>query len=192
MNLMRLHLQILTLMGLIVVSSLDASAQNNDDLRANASRLLAHAFTDSLPDVDRIDLFHITGAFEQDKKKGEVFEIAGNDVSFAVASKKTLRGKNCEKIIEAWRCLRIPQGPGGAFCHTPPYGIRLYRGDKVLLETTICWECHNFYMSTIDQETGALRLSLQRVEDKGNRLFQVLNEIIPINTDKKKTSRTKP
>lgn len=189
---MRLHLNILTLIGFIAISPIGASAQSNEDFRANAARLLLHAFTDSVPDADRIDLFHITGAVERDKNNGDVFEIAGDDVSFVVASRKTLRGKNCKKIIDAWRRLQIPKGPGGAFCHTPPYGIRFYRGNDVLLETTICWECHNFYMPTIDQDTGVLRLSLQSVEDKGNRLFQVLNEIIPINSDKKKASRTMP
>lgn len=189
---MRLHLLLLTLSGFIAVSPLGASAQDIEDFRANTSKLLAHAFTDSIPDADRIDLFHITGAVERDKKIGDVFEIAGKDVSFVVASKRILRGKNCEKIMDAWRRLRIPDGTGGAFCHTPPYGIRFYRGNDILLETTICWECHNFYMPTIDKDTGALRLSLQSVEDKGNRLFEVLNEIIPINTDKKKASRTKP
>lgn len=189
---MRLHLQILTLLGFIAVSQVDASAQNTEDFRANTSRLLAHAFTDSIPDADRIDLYHITGIVERDKKNGAGFELAGKDVSFVVSSKKTLRGKNCQKIIAAWRRLRIPDGSGGAFCHTPPYGIRFYRGNDVLLETTICWECHNFYMPTIDQNTGGLRLSLQSVEDKGNRLFEVLNEIIPINIDKNKGSRTKP
>ena len=135
---MRLQLQILALLGFFAVTSLSVSAQTDHAFRANASRLLAHAFTDSIPDADRIDLFHLTGAFERDKKRGDVFEIAGKDVSFAVASKKTLRGRNCDKIIDAWRRLRIPDGSGGAFCHTPPYGIRFYRGDDLVLETTIC------------------------------------------------------
>ena len=189
---MRMYLQTVTLIAFIGSVSLSVSAQDNDSLRANASRLLAHAFTDSIPDADRIDLFHITGSVEPVKAKGDLFVIAGNDVSFTVASKKTLRGKDCDKIIDAWRRLRIPEKPGGAFCHTPPYGIRFYRGNELLLETTICWECHNFYMPTIDLETGALQLSLQSVQDKGNRLFQVLNETIPIDGKKATQSRTKP
>lgn len=187
-----MHFQTVTLIAFIGTVSLSASAQDHDSLRANASRLLAHAFTDSIPDADRIDLFHITGSVEPDKTRGDLFAIAGNDVSFTVASKKTLRGKNCDKIIDAWRRLQIPEGPGGAFCHTPPYGIRFYRGDELLLETTICWECHNFYMPTIDPKTGALQLSLHSVHDKGKRLFQVLNETIPIDKEKAKQSRTKP
>jgi len=32
------------------------------------------------------------------------------------------------------------------------YGLRLYRDDVLLFETTVCWQCQNFYVPRYDKE----------------------------------------
>lgn len=162
-----------------------AIAQEAEDLKTNTSRLLMHAATDSIPDADRIELYHLDRPPEDHGPDRPLFAIASSEVSFVVKSHRTVRGKECEAIVKAWRRLRIPQAPGGALCHTPPYGIRFYRGDQLLFETTICWECHNFYLATIDPTSGAVRLSLQSIEDKERRLFRALHAVLPVESKNK-------
>lgn len=35
---------------------------------------------------------------------------------------------------------------GGAMCHFPIHGIRLFKGEEVIFETSICWKCSNYYL----------------------------------------------
>ena len=37
-----------------------------------------------------------------------------------------------------------PAHGGGAMCHFPIHGLRIYKGEKVLYEGTFCWMCSNF------------------------------------------------
>lgn len=46
----------------------------------------------------------------------------------------------CKQIAE-------PEHTGGAFCHFPIHGIRIYAGDEILHEGTFCWVCGNFSFS---------------------------------------------
>ncbi len=39
---------------------------------------------------------------------------------------------------------------GGAFCHFPIHGIRLYRGEDLIFQTSLCWECANYYIEYPD------------------------------------------
>jgi len=39
---------------------------------------------------------------------------------------------------------------GGAFCHFPIHGIRLFRGEEVIFQTSICWKCINYYIEYPD------------------------------------------
>jgi len=45
--------------------------------------------------------------------------------------------------------------PGGADCHFPIHGVRFYRGNLVLFETSLCWKCSNYYVCYPDDEKGS-------------------------------------
>ena len=45
---------------------------------------------------------------------------------------------------------------GGAFCHFPVYGLRFYRNDQLLFETSVCWKCSNFYLPNSEPEKSDL------------------------------------
>lgn len=34
-----------------------------------------------------------------------------------------------------------------ALCHLPIHGVRLWSGDDLIFETSLCWKCNNFYMA---------------------------------------------
>ena len=40
--------------------------------------------------------------------------------------------------------IGIEEHAGGAFCHEPIHGLRLYKGGRIILESTFCWGCGNF------------------------------------------------
>ncbi len=36
---------------------------------------------------------------------------------------------------------------GGAFCHFPIHGVRVYAGDAIIFYSSFCWKCSNFALS---------------------------------------------
>ncbi|MCA9190562.1 MAG: hypothetical protein KDB03_02320 [Planctomycetales bacterium] len=98
----------------------------------------------------------------------------------------TIKGNRCKAIVETWRHLSFREN--GALCHTPPYGLRFYREDKLLFETTICWECHNFNIPEFDEESGQIRMLLVGFDDDHNsrKLLKQLMEALPLRKPKNK------
>lgn len=63
---------------------------------------------------------------------------------------------------------------GGAFCHYPIHGLRIYAGTKLLFETSICWTCNNFYF-TYTSESEWVHLT-----EDANDLKKLLDGFMPI------------
>ena len=118
-------------------------------------RMLSLAHTDALPRFDRVELFAVSmpKPFSDERPKREpsdkTFPVRPYGVHAGILAHKTISGDACNDFREAWRSLAFDR-LGGAMCHYPAYGIRLYRGDDLLFETTICWECQNFYVPRYD------------------------------------------
>ena len=58
----------------------------------------------------------------------------------AIRGDVRLTGEDAQRIATLWRAL--PAGEE-ARCHTPPYGLRFWRGGRLLAEASLCWECDN-------------------------------------------------
>jgi len=41
-------------------------------------------------------------------------------------------------------------GSGGAFCHFPIHGVRVFAGEEILFQSSFCWKCNNFAVSYPD------------------------------------------
>ena len=44
---------------------------------------------------------------------------------------------------------------GGAWCHEPRYGIRVFAGDRVVFSTSLCWKCQNYFVSYPNDDEGS-------------------------------------
>lgn len=187
------------------------NAQDAHDLREAISRMSALAFTEAFPEVDRIELYVFGRKAKEEKDSsntisppekfgigltvgggfGEPLDEASKvPLEFEVHSHITIYGKKCAEITDTWRSLTFQ--PNGALCHAPPYGLRFYRNDKLLFETTVCWKCHNFYMPEMDPRTGEAKLLLYGFkEDSASRkLLRTLQKLLPIPKPNKETAGT--
>ena len=100
----------------------------------------------------------------------------------AAEDRKNLLKALCEQI--AW-----PNHTGGAFCHYPIHGIRIYQGKELLHEGTFCWMCANFSFSYPDGGSAWL--------DTSTELKQIFMSLLPIPKDElerfyKEFPNTKP
>jgi len=183
---------------IIVVANFDTSAaQEGQELKTSLSRMSALAYTEAFPDVDRIELYTLLlerklrveqlDALQSNKKFkiGSSNGFGGADVYVEVAAHVTIDGKKCKNITDAWRSMTFQ--PNGALCHVPPYGIRFFRNEKLLFETTVCWKCHNFYMPEIDSQSGEMKLLLYGFKDDSNakKLLTMLQKHLPLPKRKK-------
>lgn len=45
------------------------------------------------------------------------------------------------------RTIAVEENSGGAMCHFPIHGIRVWDGEDIVFQTSICHHCMNFYMT---------------------------------------------
>lgn len=92
-------------------------------------------------DVDRIEVYLIaepTGATPDG-----TFRAGLNGREYPVYGRATLSGSEAKEAAKLWS-YTLKDARMGAMCHEPPYGIRMYEGNKLRFESSICWGCSNF------------------------------------------------
>lgn len=57
-----------------------------------------------------------------------------------------LEGEVADAFMSIWRSQEVSLWRQ-TMCHEPLYGFRLFRGNKLVGETSISWECHNFFVT---------------------------------------------
>jgi hypothetical protein len=87
--------------------------------------------TVNLPDVDRVDIHRLK------------FQEHGRD---PVIATRQLTGEEAQKLATMWRTLTYL--PVSADCHFPRHAITFKKGDTVVAEASICFECNNISFQT--------------------------------------------
>lgn len=61
---------------------------------------------------------------------------------------------------------------GGAFCHYPIHGVRIFSGEKIIFQNSFCWKCQNF---AVAYPSGAGWVKIE-----GTALHDVFSQLMPI------------
>ena len=102
----------------------------------------------------------------------ETISIAPYGKRTKILSTKEIGAGDRKRLLETLsKKIAEPEHTGGAFCHFPIHGIRIYAGEDLLHEGTFCWVCGNFAFS---YPGGAGWL------DTNAQLKKIFAEIIPI------------
>jgi hypothetical protein len=88
-----------------------------------------------LPDIDAVELVDLKGL--QPKHVNEYMKIAKD------ASHVHVQGEAAQQIAYLWRQLPPDEQMR---CHSPPFGLRFYRGRELLVQGSVCWECNNIFV----------------------------------------------
>ncbi|EDY18075.1 hypothetical protein CfE428DRAFT_4506 [Chthoniobacter flavus Ellin428] len=74
-----------------------------------------------------------------------------------ILKRKILTGDEIKKLLPSLQAtIGAKENHGGAMCHFPIHGLRLWTGDQLVLETNICWSCHNLYLQYPDYTMGVI------------------------------------
>jgi hypothetical protein len=80
--------------------------------------------------------------------ESETISIAPYDKRTKILNSKEVGDVDRKRLLEALsKKIAEPEHSGGAFCHFPIHGVRIYSGDELLHEGTFCWVCGNFGFS---------------------------------------------
>lgn len=98
----------------------------------------AEEFGRLMNDVDEIEVIALV-----DGPLGTTGVHAEKALGYGVHGKKTLRGDEAKQVHDLWRYLRRGR-TFSAMCHDPGYVLRFWKDGKLILETSVCWSCHNY------------------------------------------------
>lgn len=181
---------ILTLLAALPVFAGDPIEGEWDPLHPEgdtpAERMLSLAYTDALPRFNRAELYAIVlpKPSKRIRQAGaDTFPVRPYRAYARVLARNTIEGTECEQIGASWRTLRFDRW-GGAMCHVPAYGMRLYRDDQLLFETSICWDCSNFYRPSYDPKSGKLTHTWYgfRKDENSSKLLKCSSDCCPTPT----------
>ncbi len=91
-----------------------------------------------------------------------------------ILKKATLTAEQKLKFIPKLQEVVGVQGEvdGGAFCHYPIHGVRVYAGETIIFQSSFCWACTNFAISYPD---GPAWIAIREAG-----LFEAFSELMPI------------
>lgn len=138
-----------------------------------AEQQLVESQTNKLPSVDQVKIVALSAREEIEPKRG--YETPGTHTSYPFLSQTTVSGSDAEELALLWRRLSFRSAVG--LCHSPPYALQFSSAGKVLLETSVCWHCENFYIGGPD---GKPKMYGFIGEHKaGQNLLNKLRKILP-------------
>ena len=115
--------------------------------------------------------------WETDLEEGE-FPIMPYGAKSKILKRSRLTPEERKEFLPALTKILIADPADGPFCHFPIHGIRVFSGEKIIFQTSICWHCGNFYVHYPD---GA---HWNGIADGGD-LAKVLHKLMPIPQEEK-------
>ena len=90
---------------------------------------------------------------------------------------KTLEGSEAATVLRMWFSLRSGNMYRNSCLHSPTYGLRFYKDDRLLFETSVCFSCSQFTVPL-----GGLGNTLYYFDGRDSsrrELFDHLQQLLP-------------
>lgn len=154
------------------------------DLTIGRFHRRAHEMFTHVEGVTEARIYRLMGTKAQ--PTSETFPIRPYDTSVPVCGSVTLTGAPLAAFLDHWRVQSPSQWRQG-LCHDPAYGFRLYRGGRLIAETSICWQCNNFYIEAWPFGSGWYGLDTGL--DSSQKLLTFCDGLLPYHRSEKKPSK---
>jgi hypothetical protein len=117
-----------------------------------------------LPAIDIVEIVDLKGL--QPNCVSQYMQIAQDALHVSV------EGETAQQIAQLWRKLP-PDEP--MRCHTPPFGLRFYGGNRLLVQGSVCWRCNNIFVEENGEDLG---YSFDGQHEDAQQLYALLKQII--------------
>ena len=194
------------LLGFVVLASTAVVAAKEGDTAAGllndaaltralaiskADRDYRDAVASTLKFADRVEVY-LLGAKESartdlfsgsEDQAADLFPIRPYDSNARILKRLTVPKEDIPQWTDAVaKILTSRRSTAMAMCHNPIHGIRLFAGDLLLFETSVCWECHNYYFR---YEEGA---QWENLTEDATDLRALFTKFLPIPDSRKMES----
>ena len=135
-------------------------------------------FSEALKHADSAEVLLLSFTTDRDIPKGkesEYMSISPYGSYSKILQRKKLRE---ESLIECLKkTVNLLQEPHlrGPLCHFPIHGIRLYRDEELIFETSLCWHCSNYFIMYPDDHDKASWVGFA-----SDKLEQFLKKELPV------------
>ena len=124
-------------------------------------------------DISRVEIFQVA---KHGSSTNRLISVAsGTEKTFSVISTQILNGKEAAAFRGQWNGMYFDWGLSD-LCHETVFVIRFHRGNRLYLETDVCFKCSNFYVP------GILGPSLMGFDEKnkgGKRMIETMTNLFP-------------
>ena len=104
--------------------------------------------------------------------KSETIAIHIGGKRCEVLQKKNLLEKEKSSVLKALTTQLVnPKAENSVFCHYPIHGLKVWKKDKLVFESSFCWVCNNFYL---ELPRGYIELATTE------EMKSVFNKLLPI------------
>jgi hypothetical protein len=115
-------------------------------------------FSEALKHADGVEVLLLSFTTESDipeGKESEYLYISPYKTYSKILQQKKLKGNSMTECRK--QTVKLIQEPylAGPMCHFPIHGVRLYRDEEVIFETSLCWHCSNYFIAYPDDYEDA-------------------------------------
>ena len=163
-----------------IFTILSDASRKRFEATIKADRDFRNAVSKTFAFADRVEVFlldHSIGkdAAYQPKDGEQTFPIRPYDKETKILKTRKAPAKDIPKWCAAvTKLITSDKDAGGALCHYPIHGIRIYAHDELLFETSICWHCRNYYFN-YDGQSG-----WEGLNEDAKDLRTLLDEFMPV------------
>jgi hypothetical protein len=127
-----------------------------------------------LPPVDEVRVILLGGL------KNDHAPFLESGISYyKILGQATLHDKDAQIVAQNWRLL--PRNPLlGDLCHSPLYAFQFRDHGRLLLQTTICWHCNNYSLSTSETPWMDVEFGFDASSRISQALLQTLEHYVPL------------
>ncbi len=115
------------------------------------------ALGEAILKATRCEVFLLDFDIPHDKKKDTFFDYPSDDDHFPIRpysaetkilKRRVLTADEFQRLKPSLvETVSVAENSGGALCHMPIHGLRVFDGDEMIFETSICYGCANFYVA---------------------------------------------
>jgi len=124
--------------------------------------------------VDSLEIYEIEAAGRATNSVS--IHIGGRTETHSYVAKRKLNGAEAKVFMEYWGRMRFHWGLSG-LCHYPAFVVRFLEDAEPKLETTLCFECHNFQIPGLFGETTFM--GFEQKSPKGQAFVAHMKSLFP-------------